>query len=308
MKKKLEADLISIAHRVLKLKGREDVVKLHIEAQNLYEKLSILRFYEENINVLSKEISAEELEEKLEAVKPYKEANPKAKTIDTVEAEEEIIAETNQPEKDVEVEKDVLLEEIVVETIEEVLIENEVFEEEIIEKETALENNFNPNFGFSLDEEVEDVVKEEPKPKTLEDYLSDSYKDLEFIKIEDVPVEETKASDLIFDEIEEEEEKPAQELTLNNIFDNIESKPTSLNDTLIKGINIGLNDKIAFVKHLFGGSNEDFNRVISQISTFNNLDEANSFIDDLVKPDYNNWVGKEDYAERFTQIVEKNFM
>jgi hypothetical protein len=52
MKKKLEADLISIAHRVLKLKGKEDTILLHQEAQKLYEKLSVLRFYEENINIL----------------------------------------------------------------------------------------------------------------------------------------------------------------------------------------------------------------------------------------------------------------
>ena len=56
MKKKLEAELISIAHRVLKLKGKEDTVQLHLEAQKLYEKLSILRFYEENINVLKDEM------------------------------------------------------------------------------------------------------------------------------------------------------------------------------------------------------------------------------------------------------------
>ena len=70
MKKKLEADLISIAHRVLKLKGKEDVVQLHQEAQKLVEKLAVLRFYEENINVVKNEISEEELEEKLLAEAP----------------------------------------------------------------------------------------------------------------------------------------------------------------------------------------------------------------------------------------------
>jgi hypothetical protein len=36
MKKKLEADLISIAHRILKLKGQEDVNKLYNEVSELY--------------------------------------------------------------------------------------------------------------------------------------------------------------------------------------------------------------------------------------------------------------------------------
>ena len=44
MKKKLEADLISIAHRILKLKGQEDVNKLYAEVSELYEKLTVLKF------------------------------------------------------------------------------------------------------------------------------------------------------------------------------------------------------------------------------------------------------------------------
>ena len=48
MKKKLESDLISIAHRILKLKGKEDVNKLYTEVSELYEKLSVLKFAQEN--------------------------------------------------------------------------------------------------------------------------------------------------------------------------------------------------------------------------------------------------------------------
>ena len=47
MKKKLEADLMSIAHRVLQIKNKSDVNKLYLETQKLYEKLSVLRFVEE---------------------------------------------------------------------------------------------------------------------------------------------------------------------------------------------------------------------------------------------------------------------
>ena len=48
MKKKLESELISIAHRILKLKGKEDVVKMHTEVALLYEKLSVLKFAHDN--------------------------------------------------------------------------------------------------------------------------------------------------------------------------------------------------------------------------------------------------------------------
>ena len=48
MKKKLESELVSIAHRILKLKGKEDVVKMHAEVSELYEKLTVLKFAHEN--------------------------------------------------------------------------------------------------------------------------------------------------------------------------------------------------------------------------------------------------------------------
>ena len=75
----------------------------------------------------------------------------------------------------------------------------------------------------------------------------------------------------------------------------------------ISGIQFGLNDRIGFEKHLFDGSSEDMNRVISQLSTFNTFQEAKEFIEDMVKPDYNNWKGQEDYAERFIEIVAQKF-
>ena len=81
-----------------------------------------------------------------------------------------------------------------------------------------------------------------------------------------------------------------------------------MNDKLVKEITIGLNDRIAFVKHLFGGSNEDYNRVLNQLITFDTFLETKAFIDELVKPDYNNWDGKEEYEHRFMEIIEKKFL
>jgi len=83
--------------------------------------------------------------------------------------------------------------------------------------------------------------------------------------------------------------------------------PKPLNTGLGRSITLGLNDRIAFEKNLFGGSADDLNRVISQLNTLNNFDEARNFIDDLVKPDYANWAGKEEYEERFMALVEKRF-
>ena len=43
------------------------------------------------------------------------------------------------------------------------------------------------------------------------------------------------------------------------------------------------------------------------MNSFNNFYETKTFIDEMVKPDYNNWEGKDDYANRFMEIVEKKF-
>jgi non-homologous end joining protein Ku len=87
----------------------------------------------------------------------------------------------------------------------------------------------------------------------------------------------------------------------------IEEKPLSLNDQHSKAINIGMNDRIAFVKHLFDDSTEDYNRVLSQLNSFTTKEEAVDFIEEIIKPDYNNWDGSEEYAERFMEIVKNKF-
>ncbi len=86
-----------------------------------------------------------------------------------------------------------------------------------------------------------------------------------------------------------------------------ESRSKSLNDSVNKGLNIGLNDRLAFIKHLFDGQIEDYARVLSQINTMRNFDEAESFIKGKIKPDYNYWLNKDEYSERFMGIIEKSF-
>src|SRR5580765_7963616 len=68
MKKKLEAELISIAHRILKLKNKSELVQLHQEVQKLYEKLSVLRFLEEQFDEAKPTIGRAEVEARLEEV------------------------------------------------------------------------------------------------------------------------------------------------------------------------------------------------------------------------------------------------
>jgi len=81
----------------------------------------------------------------------------------------------------------------------------------------------------------------------------------------------------------------------------------SLNDRLAGGVlKFGLNDRIGFVKDLFDGSQEDFNRVVSQLNTLSTLDEANEFIQTHIAGEYR-WEEKEETAARFMAAVEQKF-
>jgi hypothetical protein len=138
---------------------------------------------------------------------------------------------------------------------------------ELIEKEPE-------NVDLSLNEE-EDLFSQSEEtsienPPTLEEELKD-----------------TMAVDVVAD-----------------LFENATKK--SLNDKLQPDIQIGLNDRIAFVKNLFDGSQEDFNRVVSQLNSFKTEKEVKKFINKVVKPDYD-WSDKEDVVARFMSIVERKF-
>lgn len=89
--------------------------------------------------------------------------------------------------------------------------------------------------------------------------------------------------------------------------ENITAKTPSLNDKLTKKLNIGLNDRLAFVKHLFDDSMDDYNRVISQLNTIDTEERSIAFINNMVKPEYNNWSGKEEYENRLRDIIERKF-
>ena len=194
--------------------------------------------------------------------------------------------------------------------IAELIVEDDEDEEEVVitsKQEEPIEEEIIKNEPI-----VEASKAEEPIAKqiTFEDVLVHDYKDLDFVKVEEVPVEVEKAAAIAFETKEifnqtpniiEEQIKASQEKVVQ------EPKISSLNDRLNKTISFGLNDRIGFEKKLFGGSPDDFNRVISQLNTFDSFEEAKGFIQDFVKPDYNNWENCEEFEARFMEIVEKKF-
>lgn len=295
MKKRLEAELISIAHRVLKLKNKSEVDQLYQETKKLYETLAVLKFYGDNYETIKSEISKEDLEGKLavsleEKTEIAVEVEVTSESIVVEEPQEELIAKKEDDADAISEidEKENLVEEPVI--IGEITVDDD---DETDEEESDLDEksdlDFEPIFELAAESPIEDVVEEkieapktEAKQISFEDLLGANYTEPVFVKPNDIVVPDS----------------------LKNVID---EKPLSLNDQHLKTINIGLNDKLAFVKNLFGDSNEDYNRVLSQLNTFSTFEEARDFIDEIIKPDYNNWDGVDDYAERFIEIVAKKF-
>jgi len=243
MHKKLAADLTSLAHSILQIKNKEDVLVLKEKAHQVYEKLAVLAYVEEYLeNTPTATETKEELIEKL-----------------TITSEEAVVIE-----KAIEPVKEVFVP--IVDKIEEVVVGNEI--EEITEQpfdeleEILFADNNEKN-------DVRDVAQ--IQQLTLEEELED-----------------TISLDVAAD-----------------LFEKVE--PTkSLNDQFQQNINIDLNDRIAFVKHLFNFSQGDFNRVVSQLNSIKTAKEAKKFINKMVKPDYN-WSEKAEYETRFMTIVERKF-
>ncbi|NNK82172.1 MAG: hypothetical protein HKO92_03510 [Flavobacteriaceae bacterium] len=242
MKKKLESELISIAHRILKLSGKEEVALLHKEVAELYEKLTVLKFAQDNFEDDMPTIGADtSFFEMLDTAFNNK-------VSDTVEVEDKVYINLD------EVEDDGIMEHVT-EKIKDIVAQM-------------------PQETQKVDEIISQVVNKPEKKASIEDIA---------VGYDDLPVFEPVDKDAQY-------------------------KPKTLNDKLkSNSINIGLNDKIAFVKNLFEGSNEDYERVLSQLNTTGNFEEASQLIQNIVKPDYNNWEGKDEFEERFMEIIQSKF-
>lgn len=212
MQKKLESDLISLAHSILQLKNKDDVSVLHKKAFEVYEKLSVLKF-----------------------INYYFETTPTAQ-----ESEEEIIEKVTR-----------------------VWVKNEKDELE------------------PASTKKEDELFEEKSQMTL------------FEKKEALQIEKEE-------ENESDEQEEATILINDNNADEISKKEIT---NLIK---IPLNDRIEIVKKLFEGNQSDFNRVLSQLNSFNDEKEAKNFISRMVKPDYD-WSKAEETEKTLMKYITEKF-
>ena len=157
------------------------------------------------------------------------------------------------------------------------------------EKEAFLEAKMEELFN-----EGDTILKETAKKSyALQISLEDEFKDAISSDIATNLFERaTKENPIIIEKTEEKQE----------------IKQRSLNDALFKNnIQVGLNDRIAFVNQLFDGSQQDFNRVVSQLNSFKTEAEAKNFIYEFVKPDYD-WSAKEEFEQRLIALIERKFL
>ena len=247
MKKKLESELISIAHRILKLKGKEDVIKMHTEVEALYEKLTVLKFahenFEDDIPTIGNDSSFFGMLDQAF----------NNKVSDNIEIEDKIYVNLDE-------------------------IEDDDIMEPAIEK-------------------IKDMVAQMPiESQQVDDIIEAASPNVKYHKNSLDDITEGFKEIPVFEPVSKEDDVPKG------------NGKKSLNEKLKgEGLTIGLNDKLAFIKHLFNGRSEDYDRVLSQINTTTSVKEARTLIHEIIKPDYDGWVGKEEYEERLMEIIEAKF-
>ncbi len=95
---------------------------------------------------------------------------------------------------------------------------------------------------------------------------------------------------------------------MTELFTKVEPKK-SLNDKLSDKdiIKIELNDRIAFVKHLFEGNESEFNKAVKTLNKAKKLTKAMEFVQEI-KLKYGWTIDKIGYEERFIEIIERRFI
>ena len=86
------------------------------------------------------------------------------------------------------------------------------------------------------------------------------------------------------------------------------AKETAIQKNIpLKKMNIGLNDRISFVKHLFKGDIAGYEETIGKLNEFTSYEEALSYLHNEIKPRYDDWQDAEEYEFRLLQLLELKF-
>ncbi len=228
MKGKLKEELRKLSTEIITARNLDDIKQLYEVSKELYEKLAVLKFIEEELNDMQVDVSKNAIAAKFEEMAT------------SVMQANKGVPESNPHEEDIMTPG--------MDTIRHMVSEM-------------------PNSG-----ELEAVLAEfMGKPQFMKndkDYLSPAKKTI-----------------------------PTEKETTKSLNDRFGTKE----------LKVDLNNKLGFIKHLFNNNAEDYNRVISQLNTIDSHERSVAFIENMVKPDYDQWKGKEEYEARFMEFVERRF-
>ena len=133
-------------------------------------------------------------------------------------------------------------------------------------------------------ETIKNMVTEMPEPETYEKL---------FESVGTPPTFMSKKNDSIRNKLDTEKD--------------ISNDKKNINDQFSKKLSVDNNERLAFIKHLFDGDKNNYERVLNQTLTLGSWSEVSNLITSKVKIEYNNWKGKEDIADRFLTVLQKSF-
>ena len=286
MKEELEQSLVDLANEIIAKQGNLNLIELNKQAHRLAEKITILSFvdkYYQNLGANEKRKNSI-----MKKVSDFIDENQEKDIFDIkVEATEV------QP---IKVPKE--------EPVAFVATEPKPVEKQSTKKTRPQAESHQPDpewvMPIEQPERIEtsqiDFAIEQPQQVTQPEQFIEQpqYTDEQRILKQSPSLEEfiSQSKNTVFDRKETDEDiKPVQ----------------SLNDKLGKNVQIGLNDKLAFVQKLFLGSESEYNKVVKHIGELNTMQDAILYLEQEIKPTYNYWKDKEEYEERFLSLLLKRF-
>lgn len=344
MKEALEHDLITLATEILANEGEWNLAQLNKQAHKITEKITILNFVEKYYQTLG--ASEDRMYRTMRKVSDFIDDNHQEDIFDIEVEASEVHPITAPKAVAKETPKEELAPFVAMEPAPIAKEEKLAPAEKLVAKRILQEEQYSePNWALPVNrskteevavpvEKVEEVRKvevvEKPKPKETPAVAFEIEQPaIEQPTIEKPEIDESELSKSAIKQLADfiqqpeytDEERilkqtPSLEEFISQskhtVFDkkdaDEEVKPVqSLNDKFGKTAQIGLNDKLAFVQKLFFGSESEYNKVLKHIADLHSMQDAVVYIEQEVKPTYNYWKGKEEYEQRFLDLVLKRF-
>lgn len=224
---------------------------------------------------------------------------------DEKRSDSSIVEEVLKADADIEVEN-----QMVAETEDDVEVQptDDKKENFAIQYETeSLAQNIEKDMNVSLSEEDNEVINPEElieTPPAFDDNWFDSKKeDEEKIHEKKFKLANIKGLKSLFDY---EQLESLEQPTIGSNAKASVSTSYMQADAAKQEFKLDLNDRLAFSKMLFGGSQSELNDTVNQLNQYKNIDQAKEYLSELYYE--RKWDRVDEYAQRLWTLVENKFM